>query len=104
MSLYVNESKTIIRQQIFCSLHLKISEKSREIYWVWAGFHKVDFGTYCFIEQLKYEKIEKIHEGAANSSLSVCFEKFSNYEYLFILCTKNHKHVIFTSNSDNELI
>ena len=52
----------------------------------------------------KYEKIEKIHEGASNNSLSVCFKQFSKYEYLFILCTKNHKHVIFTSNPDNEVI
>ena len=62
-----------------------------------------NFDTYFFIEQL-IRKYEKIHEGASNSLLSVCFGKCSKYEYLFFLCTKNHKHVIFISNSDNEVI
>ena len=79
--------------------HLKISEKVGKFGQVFTR------STLEHIFSLNYyEKIEKIHEGALNSSLSVCYEKFSKYKYLFILYTENHKHAIFTSNSDNEVI
>ena len=60
-------SQKLIRQKNFCSLHTKLKNlwKSREI---WAGIHKVDFGTYFFIEQL-------IRKNRKNSR--GCIEQFS---------------------------